>query len=135
MSIIWFIFLLKTSMSSVKNVIPKTKDVSFGWKKYKLKHLGLEAIIKIADIVGEAMVSLQEQWAGANELKYLLKNLDTEEIYELIAIILDEDIEIIKENFNMLDFIKLVKAVKEFEDFKKIFLEVSQLINELNEKK
>jgi len=127
----------------VDTILDKTTAIIQFWQKiYRIKRLKLWTILKIVDIlkeVGAELAKKVEKWWDANDIVLILSSLKEESIYELICLILnnwicdEEKLKEIEENFNMADFIKLVRIVLEFEDIQTLFLEIKRMLEIANE--
>lgn len=106
---------------------PTFAKISFGWKDFEVKRLSIEAVLKIASIIGwmswNSLIDVQKEKINLAALS----SIDWDEINDLIALILRTKKEEVVELFNITDFLKLVKIIIQQEDIKNLFLEVSQL--------
>lgn len=127
--------------SSINDIMPKKiKKVKFWEKEFDLKKLKIKTIIKISSIIAKysmSMDSLKELWWNklSSSLVWLLNIVEEEDIYEIIAEILNTEVKVVEEEFNIADFIKLVSEIIAFEDMKNIFLELGNLTKVVEEVK
>jgi len=111
---------------------PTLEKINFGWKEFDVKRLNINAVLKIASIIGSLDSSVQIIDTKNDKINlWALANIDWDDINELISMILRTSIKEVDSLFNMTDFIRLVKVVLKQEDIQWLFLEISQLTEAL----
>lgn len=117
---------------NAKDLLDTTVEtMSFWGKEFKIKRLSIKSVLKIASLVTNlSQWIILLEWEKFN-LK-ALENIDPDELNSIIASILRTEEKEIDELFNVTDFMKLVRIVLKQEDIKKLFLEVRQLTDDLN---
>ena len=133
--------------SVVDALLPKTvATVQFGGKTYELKPMSVGQLIELIQIVGAEFGYLAtimqenekkpaaERFTQADMIMTMLSLLKEEKIVRLMAIILQEDNKVVKENFNLADALDVIDVVTDLEDIERVFFRLSKMGKKAREK-
>ncbi len=105
--------------------------VKYGGKDYQMLPLSVKAILKatrlVAGVVSKGRVLIKDDDGEMETIMKLLESLEEDQILELIALILREDLEVIRKGFKVVDAMSVITASMELEDIKSIFFQARQM--------
>lgn len=122
-------------------ILDETKAiVNYWWKDFEIKKLKLKGLFKIIDILGKVSEWVKNKYAEAlkewkwelNDFMVILQSLNENDLYELIAIILNTNRKEAEELFNLKDFTKLIDIFLRFEDISSLFTQVQNILKTAN---
>lgn len=119
------------------------KEVEFGGKKYQLHRMRIGQMLKVVRILSSESQAIAKavtenrkgkklsEITQAEEISIIVTTLSEEKIVELFATILDEKLEIVKNNFSLADALKLLNEASELEEIDQVFFQMCQLQTKL----
>lgn len=116
---------------------PPVGQVTYGGKEYQVKPLSISRLMKLVRLIANEIHKLTnlegitEDTSEQEAIMMAIEALDEEQIIEIIALVLEVDKKVAKDDFQVADALQVINAAFEIEDMRKIFFQIRQLVKNL----